>query len=74
MLVGTALLAAAVGLWTGRMRRKALLGTLATLPIACTVGALSSVDFQSLLTPAILGWLGFWWFLRRPATAKWTTR
>jgi hypothetical protein len=62
---------ACLGLWSGSMTRRVLLGSALAVPTVFAVVAFSSSDSQALLFVAVLGWFCFWWFLRRPQVAQW---
>ena len=69
--VGAGLTLAAVGLWSGRMPRWALVTTSAAAPAICSVAAVGSLDLQVLAPLVVLGWLTFWWWLGRDAPTRW---
>ena len=65
---------AALGVWSARLTRAAVLALAATVPLASLAGATQGVDFEALALLAILAWLGLALLLRRPAPAHWLTR
>ena len=72
--VAAALSVAGLGLWSGRLSRRVLLLGGAALPAVLVAALPSSSDAGGLLPVAVLGWLGLWWFLRRPAASGWIGR
>jgi hypothetical protein len=71
LLVCGALLAGAVGLWTGAAPGWLVICLAASFPLMCMIGALSSVDLASLAPLAVIAWLALWWLLRRPGIVAW---
>ena len=71
LLVGGALVLAAGGLWARFLPSWALLICAASVPVICAVAATSSSDLAGVLPFAVVGWVAFWWFLRRPRVATW---
>jgi hypothetical protein len=73
-VVGIALAAAGVGLWSGRMSRRCVLLCSAVAPAVLLVASAWSVDVQGLVPFVVLGWLGLWWYLRRRRATEWLGR
>ena len=71
LLLAAAAGIASYGLWTGALPRRALLAITLVFPVVFIIASFSSVDFQSLAPFAVIGWLAFWWFLRRPQVDQW---
>jgi hypothetical protein len=71
LLVGGALVAAAGGLWARFLPSWALLACAASVPVTCAIAARSSSDLAGVLPFAVVGWVSFAWFLRRPRVARW---
>ena len=73
-MVAAALAAAGVGLWSGRVSRRVVLLCAAAVPVVALAVSPWSSDFQSLVPVGLLGWLGLWWYLRRPVAIGWVGR
>jgi hypothetical protein len=73
-VVGMALATAGVGLWSGRMSRRFVLLCSAVAPAVLLVASAWSADVQGLVPFVALGWLGLWWYLRRPRAMEWLGR
>jgi hypothetical protein len=71
LVLGGALVVAAIGLWSRRLPVWTLLACAATVPVTFLIAASSSVYLAALLPFAVAGWFAFWWFLRRPRVAAW---
>ena len=69
--VAGALTVSGIGLWSGRLSRRALLVCSAALPAVVVAATPSSSDLAGLLPFVLLGWVGLWWYLRRPAARGW---
>jgi hypothetical protein len=62
---------AAVGVWTPRLSRAAILVLAGMAPLACLLGTLEGSDFEALAVIAIIGWVGLGLILYRPSPAAW---
>ena len=71
LLGGGALVLAAAGLWARFLPYWAVLICVAGVPVICAIAAPSSSDLAGVLPFAVVGWVAFWWFLRRPRVATW---
>lgn len=71
LVVAVPLFVAAIGAWTGALSRRVVLALCLVLPIACAVGARSSLDLAALLLVTVVAWLLLWWLLRRGQPARW---
>lgn len=74
LVIGAALAATAVGLLSGQMPRRAVLFCASAVPVVVLAVSGSSSDLQGLVPFVVLGWLGLWGYLRRPAVAAWVGR
>ena len=68
-ILAAGLALAGFALWTGWLRRWVLLVLTAGVPVATVVSG--SADAVVMFPVSALAWLGFAWFLWRPATAAW---
>jgi hypothetical protein len=74
VVTAAAMSAAGVGLWSGRVSRRVVLLCGAAVPAVALALSPWSSDFQGLVPVVLLGWLGLWWFLRRPVAIGWFGR
>ncbi len=72
--VSTACAAAAIGTWTGRLRRRTVLALAATAPAALVAGTFEGSDFDVPAVLGVLGWVGLVLVLHRSAPAGWLAR
>ena len=64
-------LAAGIGLWSGRMSSRVLLVCTAVPLVVAGAASPYSLDLAGLVPFGLLGWLGLFWYLRRPAARGW---
>jgi hypothetical protein len=74
LVLAVAMLAAGVGLWSGRVSRRAVLLCGAAVPAVVLALSPWSPDLGALVPVVVLGWLWLWWYLRRPIAASWVGR
>lgn len=74
VVVAVAMSAAGVGLWSGRVSRRAVLLCTAAVPAVVLAVSPWSIDVGGLVPVVVLGWLWLWWYLRRPVAVGWVGR
>jgi hypothetical protein len=69
--VAGAMFVGGAGLWSGRVSRRAVLVSTAALPAVVVAAAPWSLDAAGLGPFVVLGWVGLWRYLARPAPSGW---